>query len=75
VKKYVTISVTKEVKDLLERDKGRRDWSSYLLELYRKVKEAEAESSFNELRKLLSREDLERILESSREFRERFKLR
>lgn len=75
MKKYVTISVTKEVKDLLERDKGRRDWSSYLLELYRKVKEAEAESSFNELRKLLSREDLERILESSREFRERFKLR
>jgi hypothetical protein len=75
VKKYVTISVVKEVKDLLERDKGRRDWSSYLLELYRKVKEAEAESSFNELRKLLSREDLERILESSREFRERFKLR
>jgi hypothetical protein len=75
VKKYVTISVTKEVKDLLERDKGRRDWSSYLLELYRKVKEAEAEYSFNELRKLLSREDLERILESSREFRERFKLR
>jgi hypothetical protein len=75
VKKYVTISVIKEVKDLLERDKGRRDWSSYLLELYRKVKEAEAESSFNELRKLLSREDLERILESSREFRERFKLR
>ncbi|MCC6054196.1 MAG: hypothetical protein LM589_02630 [Thermosphaera sp.] len=75
MKKYVTISVIKEVKDLLERDKGRRDWSSYLLELYRKVKEAEAESSFNELRKLLSREDLERILESSREFRERFKLR
>jgi len=75
VKKYVTISVIKEVKDLLERDKGRRDWSSYLLELYRKVKEAEAESSFNELRKLLSREDLERILESSREFRERLKLR
>jgi len=48
---------------------------NYLLGLYRRVKEAEAESSFNELRKLLSSEDLERILESSREFRERFKSR
>lgn len=75
MRKYVTISVLREVKDLLEREKGDRGWSEFLLELYREAKTARARTAFEELRQLLSEEDLERMSESSREFRRGFKLR
>jgi len=75
LRKYVTISVLREVKEVLERDKGDRDWSDYLLRLYTEVKELRARVAFEELRRLLSEEELEGVLRSSREFRERFGLR
>ena len=75
MRKYVTISVLREVKEVLERDKGDRDWSDYLLRLYTEVKELRARVAFEELRRLLSEEELEGVLRSSREFRERFGLR
>ena len=73
--KYATISVLREVKELLEKEKGGMDWSEYLLKLYREARLAEARASYEELRRLLSEEDLESILESSREFRRGFRLR
>jgi len=73
--RYVTISVLKEVKDLLAREKGDRDWSSFLLDLYREAKRNGAKESFNELRELLSEEDLENIIKSGEEFRRGFRLR
>jgi len=75
LRKYVTISVLREVKEVLERDKGDRDWSDYLLRLYTEVKELRARVAFEELRRLLSEEELEGVIRSSREFRERFGLR
>jgi len=75
LRKYVTISVLREVKKLLEGEKGDRGWSEFLLELYREAKTARARTAFEELRRLLSEEDLERMSESSREFRRGFKLR
>ena len=75
MRKYVTISVLREVKELLEGEKGDRGWSEFLLELYREAKTARARTAFEELRRLLSEEDLERMSESSREFRRGFKLR
>lgn len=75
MRKYVTISVLREVKEVLERDKGGRDWSDYLLRLYTEVKELRARVAFEELRRLLSEEELEGVIRSSREFRERFGLR
>ena len=75
MRKYVTISVLREVKEVLERDKGDRDWSDYLLRLYTEVKELRARVAFEELRRLLSEEELEGVIRSSREFRERFGLR
>jgi len=75
LRKYVTISVLREVKELLEGEKGDRDWSEFLLELYREAKTARARTAFEELRRLLSEEDLERMSESGREFRRGFKLR
>jgi hypothetical protein len=65
----------KEVKELLEKDRGGSDWSGYLLRLYNEVKELRARLALEELRRLLSDEELDEILKSSREFRERFRLR
>ena len=75
MRKYVTISVLREVKKLLEREKGGRGWSEFLLELYKEAKTARTRMAFEELRQLLSEEDLERMSESSRGFRRGFKLR
>jgi predicted CopG family antitoxin len=75
LQKYVTISVLKEVKELLEKDRGNSDWSEYLLRLYNEVKELRARLALEELRRLLSDEELDEILKSSKEFRERFRLR
>lgn len=73
--RYATISVLREVKELLEKEKGNRDWSEFLLELYREAKMSRARAAFEELRRLLSDEDLENIAKASREFREGFRLR
>jgi len=75
LRKYVTISVLREVKELLDRDRGGSNWSEYLLRLYNEVKELRARLALEELRRLLSDEELDEILRSSREFRERFRLR
>jgi len=75
LRKYVTISVLREVKELLDRDREGSDWSEYLLRLYNEVKELRARLALEELRRLLSDEELDEILRSSREFRERFRLR
>jgi len=75
LRKYATISVLREVKELLEREKKNRDWSGFLLELYKEAKTSRASRAFEELRYLLSEEDLEGMLESSKEFRRGFKLR
>jgi predicted CopG family antitoxin len=65
----------REVKELLDRDRGGSDWSEYLLRLYNEVKELRARLALEELRRSLSDEELDEILRSSREFREGFRLR
>ncbi|BEP17306.1 hypothetical protein PYJP_06580 [Pyrofollis japonicus] len=72
---YVTISVRREVKKLLERDKGDKNWSEYLLELYKEAKQAKARQAFEHLVQLLNDKDLEEIEKASRDFRKRFRLR
>lgn len=75
MRKYVTISVLREVKELLEKEKGDRDWSMFLLELYREAKISRAKRAFEELRRLLDEKDLKDIVRSSLEFRRGFKLK
>jgi len=75
LRKYVTISVLREVKELLEKEKKNRDWSEFLLELYREAKTSRAKRAFEELKRLLDEKDLEEIVKSSIEFRRRFKLK
>lgn len=73
--RYASISVLREVKELLEREKGNKDWSNFLLELYMEAKSSKSRSAFEKLRRLLTEEDLNNIEKSSKEFRERFELR
>lgn len=75
MKKYVTISVLREVKELLEKEKKDRDWSGFLLDLYNEVRMLRGRIAFEELSRLFSEEELEEILKSSKEFREGFVLR
>ena len=73
--KYVTISVPADVKRLLEKVKGRDEWGKFLLNLYAEVKTLKSKRAFEELASTLTDEDLKAILESSKEFRERFAFR
>ena len=75
MRKYVTISILREVKEILEREKKNRDWSEFLLELYREAKMARARMAFEQLRRMLNDEELDKILASVKEFREGFKFR
>jgi hypothetical protein len=75
MKKYATISVSRELKEKPTEEKGTRDWSTFLLELLREVKELKTKTRVEELRQLLSDKDLEEIEKSSKVFRERFALR
>jgi predicted CopG family antitoxin len=73
--KYVTISVPTEIKKVLEEAKGENEWGEFLLNLYAEVKRLRSEEAFKQLARTLTDEDLKAIIESSREFRERFALR
>lgn len=71
----MTISVPADVKRLLEKAKGRDEWGSFLLKLYAEVKRLKSKKAFEELASTLSDEDLKTIIESSNEFRRRFRFR
>ncbi len=73
--KYATISVPIEVKEQLEKAKGDKEWGEFLLEMWSETKRLKGKKAFEELRQLLTKEDLEAIRESSKEFRENFRLR
>lgn len=73
--KYATISVPVEVKKVLEKVKGGDEWGEFLLKLYSEVKRLKSEKAFKQLTNILTDEDLKTIVESTKEFRERFALR
>ena len=72
---YTTISVPEEVKRALERAKGDREWGDFLLDLYREADRARRVKAFGKLVEVLSEEDLRAVEESSKGFREGFRLR
>ena len=73
--KYATISVPVEVKKQLEEMKGDKEWGEFLLDSCTESKRLKGKKAFEELRQLLTDEDLENMRKSSKEFRENFKLR
>jgi hypothetical protein len=73
--KYSTISVPEDVKNILEKRKGDKDWGEYLLEIYEAAEEERRRRAFEKIREILTEDDYENMRRSSEEFRERFKLR
>jgi predicted CopG family antitoxin len=73
--KYATISVPVEVKKQLEEMKGEKDWGEFLIETCTEGQKVKGKKALEELRKILTKEDLENIRQSSKEFRENFKFR
>jgi predicted CopG family antitoxin len=73
--KYITISVPADIKKVLEEAKGENEWGEFLLNLYAEVKRLRSEEAFKQLAITLTDEDLKAIIESSKEFRERFAFR
>ncbi|KXA95611.1 hypothetical protein AKJ37_06765 [candidate division MSBL1 archaeon SCGC-AAA259I09] len=72
---YKTISVPAEVKERLKEAKGDREWGDFLNDLYDEARRMRGERSFESLADELSEEELEKVAESSEEFRRRFELR
>jgi hypothetical protein len=73
--KYSTISVPADIKNLLEKAKGDNEWGEFLVSLYAEAKRLKSKKAFDELARTLTEKDLDAILESSKELRERFRLR
>jgi hypothetical protein len=73
--KYVTISVPIEVKKALEKAKGKNEWGEFLFNLYKENEKLKSKMAFEKLVDILTKEDLDAISKSSKEFREGFVLR
>jgi hypothetical protein len=73
--KYATISVPIDVKNLLEKAKGKEEWGEFILNLYTETQRLKSKKAFKELTEILTEEELKIITESSKEFRERFAFR
>lgn len=71
----MTISVPADIKKVLEEAKGENEWGEFLLNMYAEVKRLRSEEAFKQLAGTLTDEDLKAIIESSKEFRERFAFR
>ncbi len=73
--KYSTISVPEDVKTILEKRKGDKEWGEYLIEIYEAAEEERRRRAFEKMREMLTEEDYESMRRSSEGFRERLRLR
>ncbi len=70
-----TITLKRSTKERLESLKGKRDWNTFLEELYLQERKKAGTNSLAKLRELLDDNDLDRIEASSKKFRKEFRLR
>ncbi|MGC9105892.1 MAG: antitoxin VapB family protein [Thermoprotei archaeon] len=73
-KRITTISVSEEVKERLEREKGDLSWDEFLLLLVNEHKKRRAEKGLTRLREILSEDDIKRIEESHKKMHEEFRV-
>jgi hypothetical protein len=73
--KYSTISVPEDIKQILEKEKGKEEWGEFILKLYTENKKLKSKKAFEKLTEILTDDDLKAISESSKDFRETFKFR
>ena len=72
MRKYSTISVPVEIKEILEREKGDMDWGEWLL----KLREERGRRAFETLAKgVLAPGDLKAVVASSKKLRREFRFR
>jgi chemotaxis methyl-accepting protein methylase len=69
--KYATISVPADIKNILEKAKGKEEWGKFILNLYTETQKLRSKKAFKELTETLTEEDLKNITESSKEFRKK----
>jgi len=68
---YATISVPATVKKELEKMKKGKEWGEFLLDLANENRTLRGRRAFSELSAMLSKEELDRVQESGKEFRNR----
>jgi predicted CopG family antitoxin len=73
-KKVTTISISEEVKEKLEREKGDLSWDEFLLHLVSEYRKRKAEENLTKLKDILNEHDIKRIEESHKKMHEEFKL-
>jgi len=73
--KYATISVPIDIKNRLEKAKGKKEWGEFIISLYTETQKLRSKKAFTELTEILTQEDLKAITESSKEFKENFAFR
>jgi len=73
-KKVTTISISEEVKEKLEREKGDLSWDEFLLLLVSEYRKRKAEENLTRLKDILNEDDIKRIEESHKKMHEEFKL-
>ena len=72
--KVTTISISEEVKEKLEREKGDLSWDEFLLLLLTEYRKKKAEENLTRLKDILNEDDIKRIEESHKKMHEEFKL-
>jgi len=72
--KVTTISISEEVKERLEREKGDLSWDEFLLLLLSEYRKKKAEENLTRLKDILNEDDIKRIEESHKKMHEEFKL-
>lgn len=75
MKKYATISVPAEIKNSLEKAKGKQEWGEFILNLYTEAQQLKTKKAFQKLTEALTEEDLKTMTKSSKQFREKFELK
>ena len=73
-KKVTTISISEEVKEKLEREKGDLSWDEFLLLLVSEYRKRKAEENLTRLKDILNEHYIKRIEESHKKMHEEFKL-
>jgi predicted CopG family antitoxin len=73
-KRITTISVSEEVKERLEREKGDLSWDEFLLLLVNEHKKRRVEKGLTRLREILNEDDIKRIEESHKKMHEEFRV-
>jgi hypothetical protein len=72
--KVTTISISEDVKEKLEREKGDLSWDEFLLLLLSEYRKRKAEENLPRLKDILNEDDIKRIEESHKKMHEEFKL-